>query len=111
MWNFLENGLAIGDNTLASPDFLAYIATFANPIDPNDLIAELTTRLLPMPLTPGQLINLKWMLIPGLPDFEWTVQYQDYLNNPSDEGMRMSIERKLRNVLLLLVGSSEFHLY
>ncbi len=111
VWNWVENGLVLDGEPLFVPDVLAYVATFENPANPTDLIAELAVRHLPMPITAGQALVLKGMLLPGLPDFEWTIQYDAYLDAPNDEGLRMSVERKLRNVFVALHGSSEYHLF
>ena len=40
---------------------------------------------------------LKDILIPGLPDFEWTIEYTNFLENPTDDALRISVENKLRN--------------
>lgn len=110
-WLWIHHGLHVGGEKLAQADLLAFVATFENPSDPVALVAELAARWLPYPLTPPQAGVIKNYLIPGLPDFEWTVEYSDYLSDPGDEMLRTSVERKLRNAVYALVASSEFHLY
>jgi uncharacterized protein (DUF1800 family) len=78
--------------------------------DPNQLIAWLTNLLLPYPLTAEQNAFLKEALIPGLPDFEWTVEYGQYLNNPDDDAIRMSVENRLRSLFLSILALPEFQL-
>ena len=78
-------------------DLIDYISSFGDPFDPNTLIKEFVANLFPQPITEKQLIFLKEILIPGLPDFEWTVEYDLYLNNPDNEETRQSIDQKLRN--------------
>ena len=92
-------------------ELLPFIAAFDNPADPNDLLAELAERLLSEPLEDGQLEALKGILIPGLPDFEWTVEYNKHLDDPADDDLRMSVRRKVHDVVFALVTSPEFHLY
>ncbi len=111
VWNWVYNGLKVDQDTLYAPSLLDYVAALDNPADPNDLIADLAQRHLPMPLTDGQSAALKAMLIPGLPDFEWTIEYDAFRDAPDNEGLRMAIERKLRNVLVALYGSSEYNLF
>ena len=92
-------------------ELLPFIADFDNPSDPNDLLAELAERLLSEPLEPEQLAALKEVLIPGLPDFEWTVEYNHYLDDPDDEDLRRSVRQKVHDVAYALVTSPEYHLY
>ena len=67
-------------------------------------------RLLPRPLSAGQLANLKETLIPGLPDFEWTVEYGDHLANPNDEDLAASVAAKLRDLFRAIFSLAEFQL-
>ena len=92
-------------------ELLPFIATFDNPADPNDLLAELAERLLSEPLAPEQLAALKEILIPGLPDFEWTIEYNHHLDDPDDEDLRRSVRQKVHDVTYALVTSPEYHLY
>jgi hypothetical protein len=52
----------------------------------------------------------KEALIGQLPDFEWNDEYADYLSTPDDLGKRQSVENKLRNMFLTMMGVPEFHL-
>jgi hypothetical protein len=49
-------------------------------------------------------------LIPGLPDFEWTVEYGDYVNDPTNEDLAMGVENKLRNLLTAMLTMPEYYL-
>lgn len=109
---FLETacgGFTIFGQTI-KPDWTGIIAQFENPTDPNDLIADLVTLFLPQPLVPGQIDYLKDVLLGGLPDFEWTVEYGMYLETPDDPGLAMAIETKLTNLMRALTGLPEFQL-
>lgn len=99
------------DGNRSRPDFITYIEDFDNATDPNDLIDEMGLRILGEPLTTTQIDALKEILIPGLPDFEWTVEYSEYLSNPDDLDMRQAVSRKLDAVVSALLNSPEFHLY
>ena len=92
-------------------DVLGYVDTFANPYDPNDLIAELAERHLPLPVPYDQVTILKEFLIPDLPDWEWTVEYGLYRANPDDEGQRKAVAKRVQAVWLALSGAAEFTLY
>lgn len=78
--------------------------------DPNVLVNRLAEIMFNYPITDKQLISLKEILIPGLPDFEWTVEYSDYLANPSDQSLAASVENKLKGLFSVMVRMSEFQI-
>ena len=104
------NGFGVGDGVRATYDYLGWIAQIPNATEPNALIAGIVERLLPRPLSAGQLANLKETLIPGLPDFEWTVEYGEHLANPNDEDLAASVAAKLRDLFRAIFGLAEFQL-
>ena len=91
-------------------DVLAVAASIPNALDPNTLVLELAELLMPWPLTTAQLEYLKEALIPGLPDFEWTVEYGLYLNDPQNDDIRMAVENRLKALLLTMLGLPEYQL-
>ena len=103
-------GAGVGLGNRATYDYLSWITQVPNATDPNALIAGVTRLLLPQPLTPGQLANLKEVLIPGLPDFEWTVEYGDHLANPRDSALADSVHAKLRDLFRAIFSLAEYQL-
>lgn len=89
---------------------IEYASTIENASDPNALITELSQRLFNQHINQNQIDNLKDILIPGLPDFEWTVEYNDFLNDPTNDGLKNSIQNRLRNLLSNMVQMSEFQI-
>ncbi|MEL7123617.1 MAG: DUF1800 family protein, partial [Bacteroidota bacterium] len=92
------------------PDGLAYLEKLENPLDPNDLIRELAAILLPKPLSDAQLSALKEILIPGLPDFEWTVEYAQWKEDPSNTELGAALETKIRFLFKAMLNLPEFYL-
>jgi hypothetical protein len=82
--------------------------TFAS--NPNVLVNSLAEIMFNYPITANQLTSLKDILIPGLPDFEWTVEYSDYLNDPANQALAQSVENKLKNLFSVMVRMSEFQI-
>ena len=78
--------------------------------DCNLLIAELVKLLLPIPLTANQLAFLNDTLLPGLPDFEWTVEWQEFLAAPTNQAKRNAVDSKLRALIRQIMGLAEYHL-
>ena len=91
-------------------DLLDYISKFDDPYDPNSLIDEFVANLFPQPITEAQRDSLKEILIPGLPDFEWTVEYGLLINEPDDENVRLSLDQKLRTFFATLLSMPEYYL-
>ena len=91
-------------------DFVKFIATLENPLDVNELIDEVCQLFFTRTMTQEQKDFFKEALIPGLPDFEWTVEYQDYLSDPTNATKRQAIENKLWDMFHTIMGVPEFHL-
>lgn len=89
---------------------LAIAASIQNSQDPNILINGLVERLFNYNITQQQTDSLKAVLIDGLPDFEWTVEYSEYLANPTNTSLAISVDKKLRNLISVMVQMSEFQI-
>lgn len=106
--NFTVNN---GRHFITSPvPVLDVVAHIPNASDPNVLINELANVLFNYPITSGQLTSLKDVLIPGLPDFEWTLEYSDYLSDPANPAFLRPVENKLKNLFSVMVRMSEFQI-
>ena len=90
-------------------NFVSFIEKLDNPLDVNDLIDEVCNLFFTRPMTQEQKDFFKEALIPGLPDFEWTTEYQDYLTDPTDS-KRTALENKLWDFFHAIMGVPEFHL-
>ena len=108
------NAFALKGIRVAGRDIIIDALTFAEKIengtDPNVLINEFIKILFPQPITQSQKDALKEALIPGLPDFEWTVEYGDYLANPTDEDLKSGAENRLRALIQAMLVMPEYYL-
>ncbi len=91
-------------------DVLKVAASIEMAEDPNVLIATLAKILYPQPLTQGQLDFFKEVLLPGLPDYEWTTEYGAYINDPTDAGAAAAVRAKLQDLLVTMLSMPEFYL-
>lgn len=82
----------------------------ANPYDVNIFIGEFAKLLLPKALSDSQTAYFKEILIPGLPDFEWSVEYDNYQQNLEDETIVMAMANKLRLFVNAFFTLPEFQL-
>ncbi len=89
-------------------DLLGLIEQFDAPENPDALIKTLASLFMSYPLTQEQYDYLKSeVLIPGLPDYEWTEEYGDYLDDPANEDKRKAVLGRLQAVLLVLLSMPE----
>ena len=89
---------------------IAFIETLNNPLDINVILQDLNILLLSKPFTESQIEILKEIALPGLPDYEWTLEYQMYKDNPTNNDLRRAIETKIRNLLTYIMRMPEFQL-
>ena len=103
---YTRNGLKIAIDAVAlNQSFPAATAA-----DCNLLIAAFVQLMVPIVLTATQLAFLKSALLPGLPDFEWTIEWQQYLAAPTNAAKRTAVNTKLQAMLRALMGLAEYHL-
>lgn len=91
-------------------DPLKFIQMIDDPENPNSVVNEFATILFPKPLKSEQVDRLKEILIPGLPDFEWTAEYGSYAANPNNSDLANSVTNKLKNLLRAMMSMPEFYL-
>jgi hypothetical protein len=90
------------------PFKFAYLAD--EPSDINNLISTCTGLLLPKSLPQEKIDDLKEVLIPGLPDFEWTAEWNKYINNPGDVNQKQAVGNSLKNLLTRICSMAEYQL-
>ncbi len=91
-------------------DGLAMLATLDNPYNVNNVVSEIAELFLSRPLTSSQHTALKTVLLPGLPDYEWTAEYSNYIADPDDEDLAESINNRMKAYLNTLLNLPEAHL-
>lgn len=89
---------------------LSIASKIQNAQDPNTLINELAGQLFNYQISESQITSLKDILIPGLPDFEWTIEYSSYLADTTNQSAKISVENKLKNLMAVMVQMSEFQI-
>jgi uncharacterized protein (DUF1800 family) len=82
----------------------------SDPSDPNKLIAEVSRILYPIDLDATQLAAFKSILIPGLPDYEWTSEWNSYKSQPGDPTAQKAVEDRLRALLKFMLAMAEYQL-
>lgn len=112
--SLLVNGMATGQLVILGQrlavDVLGIIAGIPQAEYPDQMIRGLCDIYLPYPLTDEQYAYLKGILIPGLPDFEWTIEYGLYLNDPANVVYKTAVENRLRALFIGLLNLPEYQL-
>ena len=80
------------------------------PSSATTLITELGQLLLPVPLSEAQIADLMEVLIPGLPEFEWTVEWNAFIANPDNNENRTAVEKSLSDLLIAMTSLPEYQL-
>jgi uncharacterized protein (DUF1800 family) len=91
-------------------DVLKFIGSMKKVKDPNLLIKELGEFFFPFGLTDSQIVDLKTLILPGAPDYEWEEQYEAYLNNPTNATIKNALETKVRNLVKAMLTMPENYL-
>ncbi len=80
--------------------------------DVNKVLDGTIQQLFPLPITDNQRLYLKDILVPGLPDFEWTTEWLQFLPtaiNASDP-KTIHMENKLNHFLYEIMSMAEFQM-
>jgi len=92
-------------------DVLKFLSTLDTPEDPNAIVDQCALILFPKPISPERKAALKEILLPGLPDFEWTVEYLAYAADPTNPAYANPVEAKLRGLIRAIVTMPDFFLF
>ncbi len=105
-----QRGFNLGNSHRAKINVLRLVKSLRSAQNPDRLITGLGDLLFPQGVTKTQVQQLKEVLIPGLPDYEWTVEYNRYTTNPWDENLKRSIEQKLYRLMETMMSMPEYFL-
>lgn len=97
-----------GERTRIEP--LDVIKMVENAEDPNVVVDTFAAMWFPQAITDSQKVALKDILIPGLPDFEWTVEYGEYAADPENEDLKNAVRSKLQDLIQAMMSMAEYYL-
>lgn len=87
---------------------LGFLDNLSLPADAPTVIDDMSDVFVPKGLNAIQKATLKAILTNGLPDFEWTLQYNEYLANPGDPTYSDPVKQRVELVLATLFHMPEF---
>ncbi|MEM8906680.1 MAG: DUF1800 domain-containing protein [Bacteroidota bacterium] len=91
-------------------DALGFLDKIDEPADIDPLLDEFVKILLPKPVLENQIVFLKDVLIPGLPDYEWNVEYSEYASDPGNTDLAEGVRNKVRDLLTTILSMPEYQL-
>jgi uncharacterized protein (DUF1800 family) len=91
-------------------DLLQIVEEIPGAGDPNQLIDELINLYLPKAINAEQKNYLKSVLLPGLPDYEWTLEYDIYRSDPQNTALKTALENRLKGMFYALFSLPEYQL-
>ena len=106
-WLTLAGGFTAGGNNL-EVNHLDFLDNLSVPADPNAVIDDMILVFCPKGLDIVKRTTLKTILTNGLPDFEWTIQYNDYANDPGNPTYADPVEQRVALTLSQLFKMPEF---
>jgi len=99
-----------GNGTTIIIDPIAFANQVSDPSDPNILIDEFSQVLFPIVITDNQKAFLKETLIPGLPDYEWTTEWNNYKIDPTNPTKLSAVKTKLIALIKFMMDMPEYQL-
>jgi uncharacterized protein (DUF1800 family) len=73
------------------------------------VVDDLCLVLFPKDIPVADKLAIKAVLTGGLPDFEWTLQYNEYLNDPTNPAFYTPVELRMQAVLNIMFKMPQFH--
>jgi uncharacterized protein (DUF1800 family) len=114
--NTVINGWTVNDQATQTTqritfDSITFLQQFPNPEDPIKVIENLTQHFFAIDLTEIQKEQLlSTVLLPGLPEYEWTQEWSDFMRTPNDVAKRNQIKTKLDNLVRYMMRLAEYQI-
>jgi uncharacterized protein (DUF1800 family) len=81
----------------------------SQPASAPQVIEDLCLVLFPKDIPASDKLAIKAILTGGLPDFEWTLQYNEYLADPTNPAFYTPVELRMQAVLNVMLKMPQFH--
>lgn len=89
-------------------DLLNFVNNLSVPSDSAQIIEDIVTVFCPKGLLAAQKTTLEVLLLGGLPAFEWTIQYNEYLADPTNVALSEALKQRVALVLDQVFKLPEF---
>jgi uncharacterized protein (DUF1800 family) len=92
-------------------DVFTFVKNLSAPTVAQSVIDDFTLVFCPKSLSQSKKDELRLILTGGQPDFEWTLQYNEYLADPTDVNKMTAIQTRIRLVLDSIFKLPEFQTF
>jgi uncharacterized protein (DUF1800 family) len=103
----LAGGINVNGNTWGV-NHIGFLDGLSNPSSAPDVIDDMVTVFCTKGLDALKKLTLKAILTNGLPDFEWTIQYNEYLADPTNPTVVDPVKLRIALMLSQLFKMPEF---
>jgi uncharacterized protein (DUF1800 family) len=101
------SGIPIGTNVLKM-NHLGFLNGLSNPSSAPQVIDDICDVFFPKAIDAADKLTLKLILTNGLPDFEWTIQYNDYLNDPTNTTFFTPVTQRMQALMNVILKMPQF---
>lgn len=102
-------GIPVSGYTLKI-DTLPFLNHLSNPSDADAVINDICELFIPLPVDATTHSDLVHVLTNNLPTFEWTIQYNDYLNDPANQTFFGPVQYRVALVLDRIFKMPQFQM-
>lgn len=103
----VSNGLEVNGDFMKL-DVLPFLNNLSDPSIATAVIDDISDLFFPKPISTAQKAVLKYILLGGQPDFEWTLQYGEYIADPANQTVYQPVKSKVELVLWQVFQMPEF---
>jgi hypothetical protein len=100
-------GVPIGTNVLKM-NLLGFLNGLSNPSNAPQVIDDICDVFFPKAISLTDKLTLKAILTGGLPDFEWTIQYNDYQANPTNTTYYTPVTQRMQALMNVILKMPQF---
>ena len=107
--NFLTSNNFNVNGNIFKIQVLDLLNGLSAPASAPQVIADLCLVLFPKEIPAADQLAIKAILTGGLPDFEWTLQYNEYIADPTNPAFYTPVELRMQAVLNIMFKMPQFH--
>ena len=107
--NFLTSNNFNVNGNIFKIQVLDLLNGLSAPASAPQVIADLCLVLFQKEIPAADQLAIKAILTGGLPDFEWTLQYNEYLADPTNPAFYTPVELRMQAVLNIMFKMPQFH--
>lgn len=100
-------GVPIGVNTLKM-NLLGFLNGLSDPSNAQQVIDDICDVFFPKTIDAVDKLTLKAILTNGLPDFEWTLQYNNYIADPSNSTFYTPVTQRMQALMNVVLKMPQF---